>query len=184
MNFNNKGNEEYEEMVCALTGMGSYLFDLKNLLLDLRNRPSPPTKSSIEEPLVLELKELLGHRHYHKLPLWSMAMIYAMVVSTVTIGQAMNLNSSFELWNPGVLSPSLIAFKGHVHRIDHSWHIAYLGYQSIINVIESILKDGAVIYFSEPAKPWLEIGSPEMRSLWNRHVNLSNEFISKCRIVG
>ncbi|KAF3630686.1 hypothetical protein FXO37_28365 [Capsicum annuum] len=64
-----------------------------------------------------------------------------------------NLNSGFELWNPGELPPSLIAFEGHVHQIDPSWHIIVLGDRSIINVSESILDDGAVIHFSGPAKP-------------------------------
>ncbi|XP_019228666.1 PREDICTED: probable galacturonosyltransferase 15 isoform X2 [Nicotiana attenuata] len=96
----------------------------------------------------------------------------------------LSLNSGFELWNPGALPPSLIAFEGHVHRIDPSWHIAGLGYRSIMNVAESTLEDVAVVHFSGPAKPWLEIGSPEIRSLWIRHVNFSNEYIRKCGIVG
>ncbi|CAN4104442.1 unnamed protein product [Withania somnifera] len=96
----------------------------------------------------------------------------------------LNLNSGFELWNPGALPPSLIAFEGHVHRIDPSWHIAGLGYRSMMNVTESVLADAAVVHFSGPAKPWLEIGIPGIRSLWSRHVNFSNEFISKCGIVG
>ncbi|CAN4103142.1 unnamed protein product [Withania somnifera] len=96
----------------------------------------------------------------------------------------LNLNSGFDLWNPGALPPSLIAFEGHVHRIDPSWHIAGLGYRSMMNVTESILVDIAVVHFSGPAKPWLEIGNPGIRSLWSRHVNFSNEFISKCGIVG
>ncbi|KAH0654587.1 hypothetical protein KY289_032265 [Solanum tuberosum] len=95
----------------------------------------------------------------------------------------LNLNSGFELWNPGALPPSLIAFEGHVHRIDPSWHIAGLGYRSIINVTQSVLENGAVVHFSGPAKPWLEIGAPEIRSLWSRHVNMSNEFIRKCGIM-
>lgn len=94
-----------------------------------------------------------------------------------------NLNSGFELWNPGALPPSLIAFEGHVHRIDASWHIAGLGYRSIIDVTQSALEDGAVVHFSGPAKPWLEIGAPEIRSLWSRHVNMSSEFIRKCGIM-
>ncbi|PHU03160.1 hypothetical protein BC332_28411 [Capsicum chinense] len=48
---------------------------------------------------------------------------------------AQNLNSGFELWNLGALSPSLITFEGHVHQINLSWNIAGLGYRSISNVI-------------------------------------------------
>lgn len=64
MNFDSEGIEEYEEIVCALTGMGSYSYALKKLDLDLKNRPIPPAKPSIEEPPVLELKELPGHLRY------------------------------------------------------------------------------------------------------------------------
>ncbi|XP_009612076.1 putative galacturonosyltransferase 15 isoform X1 [Nicotiana tabacum] len=96
----------------------------------------------------------------------------------------LSLNSGFELWNPGALPPSLIAFEGHVHWIEPSWHIAGLGYRSVMNVTESILENVAVVHFSGPAKPWLEIGSPEIRSLWSRHVNFSNEYIRKCGIMG
>lgn len=95
----------------------------------------------------------------------------------------LNLNSGFDLWNPGALPPSLIAFEGHVHQIDSSWHVAGLGCRSIMNVAESILEGVAVIHFSGPAKPWLEIGAPETRSLWSCHVNMSNEFIRKCGIM-
>ncbi|KAK4708507.1 hypothetical protein R3W88_029432 [Solanum pinnatisectum] len=63
----------------------------------------------------------------------------------------LSLNSGFELWNPGALPPSLIAFEGHVHRIYPSWHIAGLGYRLIMNVTESVLEDGAVLHFSGPA---------------------------------
>lgn len=64
MNFDCEGIKEYEETVCALTGMGSYSYAPKKLDLDLKNRPTPPTKPSVEEPPVLELKELLGHLRY------------------------------------------------------------------------------------------------------------------------
>ena len=64
MNFDNDGIEDYEEIVCALTGMGSYSYASKKLDLDLKNCPSPPVKPSIEEPPTLEMKELAGHLRY------------------------------------------------------------------------------------------------------------------------
>ncbi|XP_047264105.1 uncharacterized protein LOC124896575 [Capsicum annuum] len=51
MNFDCEGIKEYEEIVYALSGMGSYSYDPKNLDLDLANRTTPPAKPSIEEPL-------------------------------------------------------------------------------------------------------------------------------------
>ncbi|KAL8131923.1 hypothetical protein AgCh_007722 [Apium graveolens] len=92
-----------------------------------------------------------------------------------------NLDSGLELWNPGTLPPALIAFDGLVHDIDPSWHVAGLGYR-YPQVSLQTLKAAAVIHFSGPAKPWLEIGIPELRSLWTRHVNFSNKFFTKCRI--
>lgn len=93
-----------------------------------------------------------------------------------------NLNSGFELWRPGALPPALIAFEGNVHPIDPSWHVAELGHR-FPQVEESVLKAAAVIHFSGPAKPWLEIAGPEIQSLWSQHVNFSNEFVRDCGIV-
>lgn len=82
-----------------------------------------------------------------------------------------------------MLPPALLAFEGQVHPIDPSWHLAGLGYRSP-ETHRDILETAAVLHFSGPAKPWLEIGLPEVQSLWNRHVNFSNEIIRKCRIIG
>ncbi|KAL5794651.1 hypothetical protein ACOSP7_003245 [Xanthoceras sorbifolium] len=95
----------------------------------------------------------------------------------------LNLNSGLALWQPGVLPPALLALEGNVHPIDVSWHVAGLGHRSP-EIGREILEAAAVIHFSGPAKPWLEIGFPEVRSLWDRHVNISNKFIMKCGIRG
>lgn len=95
----------------------------------------------------------------------------------------LNLNSGLGLWYPGALPPALMAFKGHVHPIDSSWHVAGLGCQAS-EVSRERLEAATVVHFSGPAKPWLEIGFPEVRSLWTSHVNFSNKFIRKCRIKG
>lgn len=88
-----------------------------------------------------------------------------------------------ELWQPGVLPPALLAFEGHVHPIDPSWHVTGLGYGRL-EIPKEIMEAAAILHFSGPAKPWLEIGFPEVRSLWSRHVNFSNKFITKCRVMG
>ncbi|KAK4275536.1 hypothetical protein QN277_018601 [Acacia crassicarpa] len=96
----------------------------------------------------------------------------------------LNLKSGLALWKPGVLPPALIAFEGQVHPIDSSWLVTDLGYH---HQSEEISPDGleyaAVIHFSGPAKPWLEIGFPKVRSLWNRYVNFSDKFIRRCGIT-
>ncbi|PHU17739.1 hypothetical protein BC332_13434 [Capsicum chinense] len=56
MNFDQDGIKDYEETMCALTGMGSYSYAPKKLDLDLKNNPSPPAKPSIKVPPSLELK--------------------------------------------------------------------------------------------------------------------------------
>ncbi|KAM5579996.1 putative galacturonosyltransferase 15 [Rosa sericea] len=91
--------------------------------------------------------------------------------------------SGLNLWSPGVKPPALIAFEGHVHPIDPLWHVAGLGHR-FPEVPLEIVEAAAVIHFSGPAKPWLEIGSPEVRGLWKRHVNCSNKFIRRCKIIG
>ncbi|KAH8489343.1 hypothetical protein Peur_059113 [Populus x canadensis] len=95
-----------------------------------------------------------------------------------------NLNFGMELWQPGVHPPALLAFEGQVHPIDPSWHVGGLGYRPPQAHSIKMLGDAAVLHFSGPAKPWLDIGFPELRSLWNRHVNFSDKFIRKCRILG
>ncbi|KAK9011499.1 hypothetical protein V6N11_044347 [Hibiscus sabdariffa] len=72
----------------------------------------------------------------------------------------LSLNSGFTLWQPGVLPPSLLAFEGYVHPIDPLWQVAGLGYRWSW-AQGQILEAAAVLHFSGPAKPWLEIGSPE-----------------------
>jgi alpha-1,4-galacturonosyltransferase len=96
-----------------------------------------------------------------------------------------NLKFGTALWNPGVLPPSLIAFDGQVHPIDSSMLVTDLGYRyKSEEISKERLEAAAVIHFSGPAKPWLEIGFPEYRSLWSRYVNVSNKFIRRCRILG
>ena len=64
MNFDADFRSDYVETMNALQGMGAHSYAPKKLDLDLKNRPSPPTKPSIEEPPVLELKQLPSHLRY------------------------------------------------------------------------------------------------------------------------
>ncbi|KAJ8763032.1 hypothetical protein K2173_023237 [Erythroxylum novogranatense] len=94
----------------------------------------------------------------------------------------LNLNSGLELWQPGVFPPALLTFKGYVHPMDPSWHAAGLGHRH--REYRREILTAAVLHFSGPAKPWLDIASREVRSLWNRNLNISNKFIRKCGYVG
>ncbi|XP_060190996.1 uncharacterized protein LOC132620349 [Lycium barbarum] len=69
MNYEWDDEKEFEEMVNALIGMGSYHFNPKKLDLDLENRATPPAKPSIIEPPTLELKPLPSHLRYEFLGL-------------------------------------------------------------------------------------------------------------------
>ncbi|KAF3674976.1 hypothetical protein FXO37_06121 [Capsicum annuum] len=64
MNFCSDGIDDYDEMVCELYGNDLYTYAPKKLNLDLNNRTTPPTRQSIEEPPVLELKALFSHLRY------------------------------------------------------------------------------------------------------------------------
>jgi len=48
----------YEEVVAALSGLGGYSKTPLKLNIDLKNRESPPAKTSTEEPPNQELKAL------------------------------------------------------------------------------------------------------------------------------
>ncbi|KAK8687995.1 hypothetical protein V6N13_086784 [Hibiscus sabdariffa] len=75
-----------------------------------------------------------------------------------------NLKSNLTMWKLGSLPPALIAYRGHVHPIDLSWHMLGLGYQNQTN-IENV-KRAAVIHYNGQAKPWLEIGFEHLRPFW------------------
>jgi len=64
MNYEANFRSDYVETMNTLKGMGAHSYPPKKLDLDLKNRPSPPAKPSIEEPPVLELKQLPIHLRY------------------------------------------------------------------------------------------------------------------------
>uniref|UniRef100_A0A7N0RFQ0 Hexosyltransferase n=2 Tax=Kalanchoe fedtschenkoi TaxID=63787 RepID=A0A7N0RFQ0_KALFE len=92
-----------------------------------------------------------------------------------------NLKSNLTMWKLGTLPPALIAFKGHVHPIDPSWHLLGLGYQSETSVKD--VSKAAVIHYNGQSKPWLEIGFEHLRPFWTKHVNYSNDFVRNCHIL-
>ncbi|XP_047317949.1 probable galacturonosyltransferase 13 isoform X2 [Impatiens glandulifera] len=92
-----------------------------------------------------------------------------------------NLRSNLTMWKLGTLPPALIAFKGHVHVIDPSWHMLGLGYQKNTNIEN--LKKSSVIHYNGQGKPWLEIGFEHLRPFWTKYVNYSNDFIRNCHIL-
>ncbi|TMW96088.1 hypothetical protein EJD97_007942, partial [Solanum chilense] len=63
MNFLSDGIEEYRSLVAALE-QSEYRSKPKKLVIDMKHRKSPPTRSSIEEALKLELKVLPPNLRY------------------------------------------------------------------------------------------------------------------------
>ncbi|PHT42612.1 hypothetical protein CQW23_16637 [Capsicum baccatum] len=64
LNVEHEDDEDYEELMGALTGIRSYSHTPKQLDLDLTNQPSPTAKTSSEEPPMLESKELPYYLRY------------------------------------------------------------------------------------------------------------------------
>ncbi|XP_075088610.1 uncharacterized protein LOC142170617 [Nicotiana tabacum] len=64
VNFDGEDMEGYMESVNALEGLGSYIYAMKKLSLDLENIATPPSKPSIIEPPQLEFKLLPPHLRY------------------------------------------------------------------------------------------------------------------------
>uniref|UniRef100_M1DBR8 Integrase core domain containing protein n=1 Tax=Solanum tuberosum TaxID=4113 RepID=M1DBR8_SOLTU len=64
MNFGDDFPSNYIETVNAFHGMGVHSYAPKKLYMNLKNRPSPPAKPSIQEPPMLELKQLPKHLGY------------------------------------------------------------------------------------------------------------------------
>ncbi|KAJ4781243.1 Hexosyltransferase [Rhynchospora pubera] len=92
-----------------------------------------------------------------------------------------NLKSNFTLWKLGTLPPALIAFRGHVHPIDSSWHLLGLGYQEKTDL--NSVRKAAVIHYNGQSKPWLDIAFHHLQPFWTKHVNYSNEFVRNCHIL-
>jgi hypothetical protein len=78
------------------------------------------------------------------------------------------------------LPPALIAFYGRVQAIEPLWHLPDLGRRMPGS---ELLQVSAVLHFSGPRKPWLEIAFPELRELWLRHLNVSDSFLRGCGVV-
>lgn len=92
-----------------------------------------------------------------------------------------NLKSNLTLWKLGTLPPALIAFQGHIHPIDPSWHLLGLGYQEKTDLNQ--VRHASVIHYNGQCKPWLEIGFKHLQPFWAKHVNYSNQFIRNCHIL-
>nr|XP_016443123.1 PREDICTED: uncharacterized protein LOC107768509 [Nicotiana tabacum] len=86
LNMDVDDDARWVECVNALHGMGSYSYEPRKLSLDLENRKTPPTKPSIEEPPVLELKPLPPHLRYEFLgPNFTLPVILSSCLTNVQV---------------------------------------------------------------------------------------------------
>ncbi|CAM0882501.1 unnamed protein product [Alopecurus aequalis] len=102
------------------------------------------------------------------------------VTQTYQLWLQKNRESEFRLWKMASLPPALIAFDGRVQAIEPLWHLPNLGWYM---PDAELLQFSAVLHFSGPRKPWLEIAFPELRKLWLGHLNVSDSFLGGCGVV-
>ncbi|GJM93260.1 hypothetical protein PR202_ga09805 [Eleusine coracana subsp. coracana] len=91
-----------------------------------------------------------------------------------------NRESGFRLWQMASLPPALLAFDGRAQAIEPLWHLPGLGWRA---PDAELVQFSAVLHFSGPRKPWLEIAFPELRQLWLAHLNASDSFLQGCGVV-
>ncbi|RCV27171.1 hypothetical protein SETIT_5G303500v2 [Setaria italica] len=91
-----------------------------------------------------------------------------------------NRESGFRLWQMASLPPALIAFDGRVQAIEPLWHLPGLGWRV---PDPKLLEFAAVLHFSGPRKPWLEVAFPELRQRWLGHLNASDSFLQGCGVL-
>ncbi|KAG8077782.1 hypothetical protein GUJ93_ZPchr0007g5222 [Zizania palustris] len=102
------------------------------------------------------------------------------VTETYQLWLEKNRESGFRLWKTGSLPPALIAFDGRVQAVEPLWHLPGLGWRM---PDADLLRRSAVLHFSGPRKPWLEVAFPELRELWLGHLNGSDSFLQGCGVV-
>jgi len=86
LNFDDDEMYGFMEYVNSLQGVGSYNYAPWKLSLDLENRKTPPTKPSIEEPPILELKPLPLYLRYEFLgPCSTLPVILSSCLTNVQV---------------------------------------------------------------------------------------------------
>ncbi|CAD6236969.1 unnamed protein product [Miscanthus lutarioriparius] len=100
--------------------------------------------------------------------------------SDTSLRHVQNRESGFRLWQMASLPPALIAFDGRVQAIEPLWNLPGLGWRV---PHPDLVRFSAVLHFSGPRKPWLEVAFPELRQLWLAHLNASDSFLQGCGVV-
>ncbi|KAL0710948.1 hypothetical protein Bca4012_017926 [Brassica carinata] len=78
------------------------------------------------------------------------------------------------------LQASLLTFQDKVYALDDKWALSGLGYDYYINT--QTIKNAATLHFNGNMKPWLELGIPQYKSYWRKHLNREDRFLSDCNV--
>ncbi|XP_070054323.1 uncharacterized protein [Nicotiana tomentosiformis] len=164
--LNHEKDEKAGLIECAntLQGMGSYTYGPRKLSLDLENWKTPPTKPSIEEPPILELKPLPSHLRYeflgpcstlHVIP--SSCLTNVQVDATLVVLQRMKKAIGWTLADIRGISPAfcmhtIILEKDAKPSVKHQWRLN----EAIQDVIKKVIIK------------WLDVGVvyPVLDSSW------------------
>ncbi|CAD5320768.1 unnamed protein product [Arabidopsis thaliana] len=78
------------------------------------------------------------------------------------------------------LQASLLTFQDQVYALDDKWALSGLGYDYYINA--QAIKNAAILHYNGNMKPWLELGIPNYKNYWRRHLSREDRFLSDCNV--
>ncbi|KAF8086836.1 hypothetical protein N665_0611s0021 [Sinapis alba] len=78
------------------------------------------------------------------------------------------------------LQASLLTFQDKVYALDDKWALSGLGYDYYINT--QTINNAATLHYNGNMKPWLELGIPQYKSYWRKHLNREDGFLSDCNV--
>ncbi|CAN8287254.1 unnamed protein product [Cochlearia groenlandica] len=78
------------------------------------------------------------------------------------------------------LQASLLTFQDKVYALDDKWALSGLGYDYYINT--QTIQNAAILHYNGNMKPWLELGIPQYKSYWRKHLNREDGFLSDCNV--
>ncbi|CAH2058801.1 unnamed protein product [Thlaspi arvense] len=78
------------------------------------------------------------------------------------------------------LQASLLTFQDQVYALDDKWALSGLGYDFYINT--ETIRNAAILHYNGNMKPWLELGIPQYKNYWRKHLNREDRFLSDCNV--
>ncbi|KAF8093048.1 hypothetical protein N665_0392s0020 [Sinapis alba] len=78
------------------------------------------------------------------------------------------------------LQASLLTFQDKIYALDDKWALSGLGYDYYINT--QTIKNAATLHYNGNMKPWLELGIPQYKNYWRKHLNREDRFLSDCNV--